>query len=77
MGEGAADAAQELAEIGVDRAIVPSFLFLGDTEASLAAYAEQGDRRPELSAAARPGPRASRSTSGTGTFVQPSVSTAT
>jgi probable F420-dependent oxidoreductase len=41
MGDGAADAAHELAELGVDRAIIPSFLFLGDTEAALAAYAER------------------------------------
>jgi probable F420-dependent oxidoreductase len=41
MGDAAADAVQELAEIGVDRVIVPSFLFLGDTEASLAAYADR------------------------------------
>jgi probable F420-dependent oxidoreductase len=36
----AVEAAQELAALGVDRAIVPSFLFLGDTEAGLAAYGE-------------------------------------
>jgi probable F420-dependent oxidoreductase len=41
MGDGASDAAHELAELGIDRAIVPSFLFLGDTEADLAAYAER------------------------------------
>jgi probable F420-dependent oxidoreductase len=41
MGDGAVDAAHELAEAGVDRAIVPSFLFLGDPEASLAAYGEK------------------------------------
>jgi probable F420-dependent oxidoreductase len=41
MGPGATDAAHELAEAGVDRAIVPSFLFLGDTEGSLAEYGER------------------------------------
>lgn len=41
VGDGAVDAAHELAEAGVDRAIVPSFLFLGDTEAALAAYADK------------------------------------
>jgi probable F420-dependent oxidoreductase len=41
VGDAALDTAHELAEIGVDRAIVPSFLFLGDTEAGLAAYAER------------------------------------
>jgi probable F420-dependent oxidoreductase len=41
VGDAAVDTAHELAEIGVDRAIVPSFLFLGDTEAGLAAYAER------------------------------------
>jgi probable F420-dependent oxidoreductase len=41
MGPGAADAAQELAAVGVDRAIVPSFLFLGDPEGQLAEYGER------------------------------------
>lgn len=41
IGDGAVDAAQELAEAGVDRAIVPSFIFLGDPAASLAAYGER------------------------------------
>ncbi len=36
----AVESAQELAELGVDRAIVPSFIFLGDTEAALGAYGE-------------------------------------
>ena len=36
----AVEAAQELAELGVDRAIVPSFIFLGDTEGALAAYGQ-------------------------------------
>ena len=40
-GPDAGEEAARLAEIGVDRCIVPSFLFLGDTEASLAAYAER------------------------------------
>jgi len=41
VGDGAVDAAHELAEAGVDRAIVPSFVFLRDPEADLAAYAER------------------------------------
>lgn len=41
MGDGAADAAHALAEAGVDRAIIPSFLFLGDTEGSVAAFGEK------------------------------------
>ncbi len=41
VGDGAVDAAAALAEAGVDRAIVPSFLFLGDTAAGLEAYAER------------------------------------
>jgi len=41
IGDGAVDEAHRLAEAGVDRAIVPSFLFLGDTEAQLAAYGER------------------------------------
>jgi len=41
VGDGAVDAAGELAEAGVDRAIVPSFIFLGDTATSLEAYAER------------------------------------
>jgi probable F420-dependent oxidoreductase len=39
--ETAVEAAQELADLGVDRAIVPSFLFLGDTEGALAAYGDE------------------------------------
>jgi probable F420-dependent oxidoreductase len=41
MGPDALATAQELAEAGVDRAIVPSFLFLGDPEGSLAEYGER------------------------------------
>ena len=41
MGPGAADAAHELAEAGVDRAIVPSFHLLGDPEGGLAEYGER------------------------------------
>jgi probable F420-dependent oxidoreductase len=41
VGPDAGEEAARLAEIGVDRCIVPSFVFLGDTEASLAAYAER------------------------------------
>jgi alkanesulfonate monooxygenase SsuD/methylene tetrahydromethanopterin reductase-like flavin-dependent oxidoreductase (luciferase family) len=41
VGDGAPDAVAELAEAGVDRCIVPSFIFLGDTAASLEAYAER------------------------------------
>jgi probable F420-dependent oxidoreductase len=41
VGPGAGEEVARLAEIGVDRCIVPSFVFLGDTEASLAAYAER------------------------------------
>ncbi|HEY5697145.1 MAG TPA: LLM class F420-dependent oxidoreductase [Acidimicrobiales bacterium] len=41
VGPEAGEEAARLAEIGVDRCIVPSFIFLGDTEASLAAYAER------------------------------------
>jgi probable F420-dependent oxidoreductase len=41
MGPGAVDAAHALAEAGVDRAIVPSFIFLGDPEGQLAEYGER------------------------------------
>ena len=41
VGAGAVDEAGRLAELGVDRAIVPSILFLGDTVASLEAYADR------------------------------------
>lgn len=41
VGAGAVEAVAELAEIGVDRCIVPSFLFLDDPAASLEAYAER------------------------------------
>ena len=41
IGDGAVDAAHELAELGVDRAIIPSFLFLGDPEGGLAEYGER------------------------------------
>jgi probable F420-dependent oxidoreductase len=41
LGAEAVDAVGELAEQGVDRVIVPSFLFLGDTEVSLQGYAER------------------------------------
>ncbi len=41
LGDGAVDAVAELAELGVDRVIVPSFVFLRDTKASLAAYGER------------------------------------
>jgi probable F420-dependent oxidoreductase len=41
VGLDAGEEVARLAEIGVDRCIVPSFVFLGDTEASLAAYAER------------------------------------
>jgi probable F420-dependent oxidoreductase len=41
VGDGAVDEAGRLAELGVDRCIVPSVLFLGDTAAGLEAYAER------------------------------------
>ena len=41
VGDGAVDEAGRLAELGVDRVIIPSFLFLGDTVAGLEAYAER------------------------------------
>lgn len=41
VGDGAVEEAGRLAELGVDRVIVPSFLFLGDTVAALEAYAER------------------------------------
>jgi probable F420-dependent oxidoreductase len=41
VGPDAGEEVARLAEIGVDRCIVPSFVFLGDTEASLGAYAER------------------------------------
>jgi probable F420-dependent oxidoreductase len=40
FGPGALDEAHALADLGVDRIVVPSFLFWKDTEASLAAYGE-------------------------------------
>ena len=41
VGAGAVEEAARLAELGVDRAIIPSILFLGDTAASLEAFAER------------------------------------
>ena len=41
FGPGALDEAAALAELGVDRIVVPSFLFWKDTEAALAAYGDE------------------------------------
>ena len=41
FGPGALQEAEALAELGVDRIVVPSFLFWDDTEASLAAYGDE------------------------------------
>jgi len=41
MGEDPVGAAEELAALGVDRVVVPSFAFLSDPAASLAAYGER------------------------------------
>ena len=41
IGSGGPDEAAALAEIGVDRVIVPAFLFWGDPETSLAAYGDE------------------------------------
>lgn len=41
MGPEAVDTVGRLAESGVDRVIVPSFFFYGDTEAALSGYGEQ------------------------------------
>ena len=38
---GALDEAAALAELGVDRIVVPSFLFWKDTAAALAAYGDE------------------------------------
>ncbi len=41
FGPGALDEAAALAELGVDRIVVPSFLFWKDTAAALAAYGDE------------------------------------
>jgi hypothetical protein len=41
VGPDGGEEAAKLAEAGVDRCIVPSYLFLGETEATLAAHAER------------------------------------
>jgi alkanesulfonate monooxygenase SsuD/methylene tetrahydromethanopterin reductase-like flavin-dependent oxidoreductase (luciferase family) len=41
FGPGALDEAAALAELGVDRIVIPSFLFWKDTAAALAAYGDE------------------------------------
>ena len=41
IGRGAVDAIEQLAELGVDRVMVPAFAFWGDTEAAFARYGEE------------------------------------
>jgi hypothetical protein len=41
MGSGALDAVKELADVGVDRVVVPAFLFWQDTADALARFGDE------------------------------------